>query len=117
MELFCLFGLTHSAVLTSAGVSKVNVLYVVYRLVTGGMQGMFDFVFIDECGQASEPEALIAIAGIITTKKCPSVGQLVLAGDPQQLGPVLSSQLVKNFGLGQFISVTFQRSFINEAYI
>lgn len=85
----------------------------VCRLVTGGMQGMFDFVFIDECGQASEPEALIAIAGIITTKKCPSVGQLVLAGDPQQLGPVLSSQLVKNFGLGQFISVAFQRAFIN----
>ncbi|KAG8256360.1 hypothetical protein J6590_070481 [Homalodisca vitripennis] len=27
------------------------------RLVTGGAEGMFKFVYIDECGQASEPES------------------------------------------------------------
>ncbi|KAG8302931.1 Helicase MOV-10 [Homalodisca vitripennis] len=38
-------------------------------LVTGGAEGMFKFVYIDECGQASEPESLVAIAGLITTRK------------------------------------------------
>lgn len=70
------------------------------RLVSGGAGGSFRYVYIDECGQATEPEALIAVAGILTTRKCPSTGQLVLAGDPQQLGPILSSDLAKDFGLG-----------------
>ncbi|XP_054261036.1 putative helicase MOV-10 [Macrosteles quadrilineatus] len=70
------------------------------RIVTGGGGGNFQYVYIDECGQACEPEALIAIAGVLTTKSCASTGQLVLAGDPQQLGPILSSQPAKDFGLG-----------------
>ncbi|KAG8267708.1 Helicase MOV-10, partial [Homalodisca vitripennis] len=70
------------------------------RLVTGGAEGMFKYVYIDECGQASEPESLVAIAGLITTRKRHISGQLVMAGDPEQLGPVLSSQLAIDFGLG-----------------
>uniref|UniRef100_A0A1B6GSP2 RNA helicase n=1 Tax=Cuerna arida TaxID=1464854 RepID=A0A1B6GSP2_9HEMI len=70
------------------------------RLVTGGVDGKFQFVYIDECGQASEPESLVAIAGLITTKKRRISGQLVMAGDPEQLGPVLSSELAVDFGLG-----------------
>jgi len=70
------------------------------RIVTAGGGGNFQYVYIDECGQASEPEAVIAVAGVLTTARMASVGQLVLAGDPQQLGPILSSQPAKDFGLG-----------------
>ncbi|EDS29302.1 potentail helicase MOV-10 [Culex quinquefasciatus] len=59
----------------------------------------FKHVFIDECGSASEPAALVALAGLVTTSKklCASV---VLAGDPHQLGPVVRSELADKMGLG-----------------
>ncbi|KAM7082413.1 LOW QUALITY PROTEIN: helicase MOV-10 [Ciconia maguari] len=65
--------------------------------------GFFSHVFIDECGQAVEPESVVAIAGLLTAmdqKTNPNGGQLVLAGDPQQLGPVLRSPLAVEHGLG-----------------
>ncbi|TRY89114.1 hypothetical protein DNTS_011152 [Danionella cerebrum] len=68
------------------------------RLVSGGVpKGHFTHVFIDEAGQAVEPECIIAVAGLLD----PTKGQLVLAGDPQQLGPVLRSPLALMHGLGQ----------------
>ncbi|NWR61096.1 SDE3 helicase, partial [Bucorvus abyssinicus] len=65
--------------------------------------GFFSHVFIDECGQAVEPESVVAIAGILAAmdqETNPNGGQLVLAGDPQQLGPVLRSPLAIEHGLG-----------------
>ncbi|KFP16435.1 Putative helicase MOV-10, partial [Egretta garzetta] len=65
--------------------------------------GFFTHVFIDEAGQAVEPESVVAIAGLLTAmdqKTNPNGGQLVLAGDPQQLGPVLRSPLAIEHGLG-----------------
>lgn len=53
----------------------------------------FSHVFMDECGQALEPEALIPLAGLLDGGHA-NGGQLVLAGDPKQLGPVLRSSLV-----------------------
>lgn len=68
------------------------------RLVSGGVaKGHFTHIFIDEAGQAVEPECIIGIAGLLDPLK----GQLVLAGDPQQLGPVLRSPLAQLHGLGQ----------------
>lgn len=68
------------------------------RLVTGGVgKGHFTHIFIDEAGQAVEPECIIGIAGLLDPVK----GQLVLAGDPKQLGPVLRSPLAQLHGLGQ----------------
>ena len=52
----------------------------------------FSHVFMDECGQALEPEALIPLAGLLDGGHA-NGGQLVLAGDPKQLGPVLRSSL------------------------
>ncbi|KAJ9574743.1 hypothetical protein L9F63_008113, partial [Diploptera punctata] len=51
----------------------------------------FTHVFIDESGQATEPETLVPIAGILgmATKKNAG-GQVILAGDHLQLGPVCS---------------------------
>ncbi|XP_048054939.1 putative helicase mov-10-B.2 [Megalobrama amblycephala] len=68
------------------------------RLVSGGVaKGHFTHIFIDEAGQAVEPECLIGVAGLLDPVK----GQLVLAGDPQQLGPVLRSPLAQLHGLSQ----------------
>ncbi|KAK7916467.1 hypothetical protein WMY93_012228 [Mugilogobius chulae] len=67
------------------------------RLVSIGVPvGHFSYMFVDEGGQAVEPESVIAIAGLLS----PEDGQLVLAGDPKQLGPILRSPLALQYGLG-----------------
>ncbi|KAM8916086.1 putative helicase mov-10-B.1 isoform 3-T3 [Spinachia spinachia] len=67
------------------------------RLVSGGMPvGHFTHVFLDEGGQAVEPECVTAIAGLLRAQN----GQLVLAGDPKQLGPILRSPFAQQYGLG-----------------
>jgi helicase MOV-10 len=45
-----------------------------------------------------EPECLVPVAGLLDHTD-PSGGQLVLAGDPQQLGPVLRSKTAIKYGL------------------
>ncbi|XP_016078888.1 PREDICTED: putative helicase MOV-10 isoform X1 [Miniopterus natalensis] len=61
----------------------------------------FTHVFIDEAGHCMEPESLVAIAGLMEVKESDNPGaQLVLAGDPRQLGPVLRSPLAQKHGLG-----------------
>ncbi|XP_026734612.1 putative helicase mov-10-B.2 [Trichoplusia ni] len=52
-------------------------------------------LFIDEAAQASEPACLIPVCGLLTPG-----GTLVLAGDPQQLGPVVISSLANKQGFG-----------------
>ncbi|KAJ8984692.1 hypothetical protein NQ317_004951 [Molorchus minor] len=52
-----------------------------------------DVVFIDEAAQAKEPEATCAI-GMLEKGK-----QIVLAGDPRQLGPSTASHIARGFGL------------------
>uniref|UniRef100_A0A7M4EY67 RNA helicase Mov10l1 n=1 Tax=Crocodylus porosus TaxID=8502 RepID=A0A7M4EY67_CROPO len=56
--------------------------------------GHFTHAFVDEAGQASEPECLIPL-GLISEVN----GQIVLAGDPMQLGPVIKSRLAVAYGL------------------
>ena len=64
----------------------------------------FTHVFIDECGQALEPEALVPVAGILggAIKSRPG-GQVILAGDPMQLGPVCDTQRAEKLGLGKLL--------------
>ena len=50
----------------------------------------FTHLFIDEAGHGMEPECLIPIAGLYGMNRNAG-GQLVLAGDPKQLGPVIRS--------------------------
>ena len=64
-------------------------------------RGHFDLVIIDEAGQALEPEAVAAFGALLS--ECPGVGQLVLAGDPKQLGPVIHDTRAEQYGLGRSI--------------
>ncbi|XP_062921481.1 putative helicase MOV-10 isoform X1 [Mobula hypostoma] len=63
--------------------------------------GHFSHVFIDEAGHAVEPESIIAIAGLLDPVDLGNKdgGQLVLVGDPKQLGPVLRSPIAIRHGL------------------
>ncbi|NXG63328.1 SDE3 helicase, partial [Hemiprocne comata] len=82
----------------------ITTLVTAGRLVSANFPpGFFSHVFIDECGQAVEQESVVAIAGLLSAmdqETNPNGGQLVLAGDPQQLGPVLRSPLAIKHGLG-----------------
>lgn len=68
----------------------------------------FSYVFIDEASQAIEPESLIPLS-LIVGKQGPKLngtlyGQIVLAGDPWQLGPVVQSKIVEHI-LGKIIFI------------
>jgi len=60
----------------------------------GVERGAFDLVVIDEAGQAMEPEAIASVASLFALE-----GQLVLAGDSKQLGPVIHHGHAAAFGL------------------
>lgn len=89
-----------------------------------GMQnGSFSHIFIDEAGQSKESETLLPLSMHFDVLNVVPIlyyfimvffflifivflnprqgGQLVLAGDPKQLGPVVFSLLAKHNGLGQ----------------
>ncbi|XP_022719235.1 probable RNA helicase SDE3 [Durio zibethinus] len=59
-------------------------------------RGHFSHIFLDEAGQASEPESMVPIANL-----CRKETVVVLAGDPKQLGPVIFSKDADAFGLGK----------------
>lgn len=58
----------------------------------------FDYIFIDECASATEPEALIPILKF-GAKNSKITSNIILLGDHKQLGPILKSQLSVNLGL------------------
>ena len=64
-------------------------------LNAGVPRGHFDVIVLDEGGQAFEAEAVAPVGGLLGPD-----GQLVVAGDPKQLGPVVHHALAKEYGLG-----------------
>jgi cold shock CspA family protein/DNA polymerase III delta prime subunit len=60
----------------------------------GVPRGHFDVVFVDEAGHAIESELLAAFAWNLSDN-----GQLIIAGDPKQLGPVVRSKIAASVGL------------------
>uniref|UniRef100_A0A667YRC3 RNA helicase n=1 Tax=Myripristis murdjan TaxID=586833 RepID=A0A667YRC3_9TELE len=75
----------------------VTTLLTAGRLVTGNIPaGHFTHIFVDEAGHAIETECLVPLAGTENNKS----GQVVLAGDPKQLGPILRSPFALQYGMG-----------------
>ncbi|XP_060805103.1 uncharacterized protein LOC106136235 [Amyelois transitella] len=63
-------------------------------------------LFIDEAAQASEPGALVPVSGLLAR-----AGRLVLAGDPEQLGPVCISRDAHQRGLGTSLLARLYRDY------
>lgn len=60
----------------------------------GMPRGHFSHIFIDEAGQATEPEAFVSIKTMSDTKM-----NVILSGDPKQLGPIIRSSIARELGL------------------
>lgn len=74
----------------------VTTLFTASRLVSGDIpEGHFTHVFVDEAGHAVETECISPLAGLLR----PGSGQVVLAGDPMQLGPILRSPFAQKYGM------------------
>ncbi|CAA0823075.1 Probable RNA helicase SDE3 [Striga hermonthica] len=61
----------------------------------GVRRGHFSYFFMDEAGQASEPETMVPLSNLYSKDSI-----VVLAGDPMQLGPVVFSRDAESCGLG-----------------
>jgi helicase MOV-10 len=57
-------------------------------------RGHYSHIFIDEAGQATEPEAFISIKTMADNST-----NIVLSGDPKQLGPIIRSGIARELGL------------------
>ncbi|KAK0191915.1 RNA helicase [Armillaria mellea] len=60
----------------------------------GVPRGHFTHIFIDEAGQATEPEAMIAVKTMAD-----NTTNVILSGDPKQLGPIIRSPVARDLGL------------------
>ncbi|KZT68330.1 RNA helicase [Daedalea quercina L-15889] len=60
----------------------------------GMPRGHFTHIFVDEAGQATEPEVMIAIKTMADHET-----NVVLSGDPKQLGPIIRSAVARDLGL------------------
>ena len=80
----------------------------------GVPKGHFEVLIVDEAGHTTEPEIVSVATSVLDfTRRDKKVGQLILAGDPHQLGPVVTSSLCRSFGLG----VSYMERLTNsEAY-
>ncbi|XP_049938320.1 putative helicase MOV-10 [Schistocerca serialis cubense] len=104
----------------------ITTLITAGKLVSAGVpEGHFTHVFIDESGQAPEPELLVPVCGLLTSKSHPGqlLGRFILAGDPKQLGPILRSIPASHLGLGTsflerlvMTNEMYKRNGTNEKY-
>jgi helicase MOV-10 len=60
----------------------------------GVERGHFSYIFVDEAGQATEPDVMVVVKSTAdaTTK-------LILSGDPKQLRPIVYSPIANELGL------------------
>lgn len=60
----------------------------------GVPRGHFSHIFVDEAGQATEPEVMVALRTMAD-----HATNVVLSGDPRQLGPIVRSAVARELGL------------------
>ncbi|KAK0204308.1 P-loop containing nucleoside triphosphate hydrolase protein [Desarmillaria ectypa] len=73
-------------------------------------RGHFTHIFIDEAGQATEPEAMIAVKTMAD-----NMTNVILSGDPKQLGPIIRSPVARDLGLEiSYIERLIQRGIYDE---
>jgi len=72
--------------------------------------GHYSHIFVDEAGQATEPEVMVSVKMMADEKT-----NVVLCGDPKQLGPVIRSSVARRLGLGMsFIERLMGREIYDE---
>ncbi|KAG9001266.1 hypothetical protein FRB93_012193 [Tulasnella sp. JGI-2019a] len=72
--------------------------------------GHFAYIFMDEAGQAMEPEAMVSIKTISNGNT-----NVVLSGDPRQLGPIIRSGVARRLGFGvSYLERLMQRQVYQE---
>ncbi|KAJ1301619.1 hypothetical protein OPQ81_008866 [Rhizoctonia solani] len=59
-----------------------------------GIENHFTHIFVDEAGHASEPEIMIPIL-----QNASSTTNVILSGDPKQLGPIVQSKACEALGM------------------
>ena len=62
----------------------------------GVPRGHFSHIFIDEAGQATEPEVMISVKTMADPRT-----NVILSGDSKQLGPIVRSPIARELGLTQ----------------
>lgn len=73
-------------------------------------RGHFSHIFVDEAGQATEPEVMIGIKSMSDGNT-----NVVLSGDPKQLGPIIRSNAARTLGLEtSFIERLMNREVYDE---
>ncbi|TFK41436.1 RNA helicase [Crucibulum laeve] len=60
----------------------------------GMARGHYSHIFIDEAGQSTEPEAFVSIKTMADNST-----NIILSGDPKQLGPIIRSGIAQELGL------------------
>ncbi|KAG9001263.1 hypothetical protein FRB93_012190 [Tulasnella sp. JGI-2019a] len=111
----CIDGFGRFSVSSAKELAKHNV--VVSTCMSAGIPwgikvpaGHFAYIFIDEAGQAMEPEAMVSIKTMSNAKT-----NVVLSGDPLQLGPIIRSGVAKRLGFGvSYLERLMQREIYQE---
>ncbi|KAF8217659.1 P-loop containing nucleoside triphosphate hydrolase protein [Mycena galopus ATCC 62051] len=92
---------------------RVVVLTCVSASVVSGIgipRGHYTHIFCDEAGQATEAEAMIAIKTMADSKT-----NVILSGDPKQLGPIIRSAVARELGFEtSYIERLMQREIYDE---
>ncbi|KAF9260599.1 P-loop containing nucleoside triphosphate hydrolase protein [Marasmius fiardii PR-910] len=57
-------------------------------------RGHYSHIFVDEAGQATEPEVMVSIKNMADNDT-----NVILCGDPKQLGPIIRSTIAQQLGL------------------
>jgi helicase MOV-10 len=109
---------THDKHFSVPGLDKLGTYrIVVSTCVSGSMLsgvgiplGHYTHIFVDEAGQATEPEVMVPIATLAGDST-----NVVLSGDPKQLGPIIRSSVARVLGLEKsYLERIMEREGYNE---